>query len=338
MKEYFLGVDVGGTKTHCLISDQNGKAIGFGEAGPGNHEGVGYDGLFQALKASSDLAIIQAGISPDEISGGGFGIAGYDWPSERQLTLDVIGKLNLKAKIEAVNDAVVGMLAGASRGWGVGVDAGTGDNVYGINPAGQIAHMTGCGEFFGEYGGSGSVVLRAVQAVSYQWSGRGGPTALSEAFIKLAGAKNLDDLLEGLSQGSYNLWSEAAPVVFKVANEGDQVARDAIAWVARELAESTLAIIRKLKMEKSGFEVVMIGSMFNGGEVFITPFQKRILEGAPKAEFVKLNVPPVVGGVLLGMKVAGKDPIECRGRLIQTTTDLLNQKSIPENVEISKDS
>jgi len=334
MREYFLGVDVGGTKTHCLISDQDGKAVGFGEAGPGNHEGVGYEGLFEALKISSDLAVAHAGITKDEIMGGGFGIAGYDWPSERQPTLDVISKLKLKAKIDAVNDAVVGMLAGANRGWGVGVDAGTGDNVYGINPDGQVAHMTGCGEFFGEYGGSGSVVLRAVQSVSYQWSGRGGPTALSEAFIKLAGARDLDDLLEGLSQGNYNLWSEAAPLVFKTAKEGDQVAREVIAWVARELAESALAVIRKLKMEKSVFEVVMIGSMFNGGEVFITPFKNRILQDAPKTEFVKLNVPPVVGGVLLGMKVAGRNPIEYRERLIETTTGMLCSNNHSNEKEI----
>jgi len=323
MKEYFLGVDVGGTKTHCLIADQDGNAIGFGEAGPGNHEGVGYEGLFQALKISSDLAIQQAGISASDIVGGGFGIAGYDWPSERPLTLEVIRKLNFKAKIEVVNDAVVGMLAGASRGWGIGVNAGTGDNVYGLNPSGQIAHMTGCGEFFGEYGGSGSVVMRAVQMISYQWSGRGGSTALSEAFIELAGAKDLDDLLEGLSQGGYSLWSEAAPVVFKIAKDGDKVAREVIAWVAGELAESALAVIQKLKLDQSDFEVVMIGSMFHGGEVFIAPFQTRILQVAPKAEFVKLAVPPVVGGVLLGMKCAERHPLMVREHLIQSTSSLL---------------
>lgn len=232
----------------------------------------------------------------------------------------------MNAKIEAVNDAVVGMLAGASRGWGVGVDAGTGDNVYGLNPEGKIAHMTGCGEFFGEYGGSGSVVMRAVQMISYQWSGRGPETALSEAFIKLAGAKDLEDLLEGLSQGMYNLWSEAAPEVFRVANEGDKIARDVLGWVAGELAESTLAVIGQLKLEKKSFEVVMIGSMFNGGAVFINPFTKRVSKGAPKAEFIKLAVPPVVGGVLLGMKTAGKDPLAVRDNLIQSTIKIVAKR------------
>jgi N-acetylglucosamine kinase-like BadF-type ATPase len=33
---YFLGVDAGGTKTHALITDETGQAVGFGAGGPGN--------------------------------------------------------------------------------------------------------------------------------------------------------------------------------------------------------------------------------------------------------------------------------------------------------------
>lgn len=71
MKDYYLGVDVGGTKTHCLIADEKGTAIGFGETGPGNHEGVGYEGLYEALRESSQQAIKQAGIPQDQIRGQG---------------------------------------------------------------------------------------------------------------------------------------------------------------------------------------------------------------------------------------------------------------------------
>ena len=49
MTAYFLGVDIGGTKSHALIADETGRAIGFGEAGPGNYEDVGYAGLATAL-------------------------------------------------------------------------------------------------------------------------------------------------------------------------------------------------------------------------------------------------------------------------------------------------
>ena len=31
---YFLGIDIGGTKSHALIADEEGRAVGFGQAGP----------------------------------------------------------------------------------------------------------------------------------------------------------------------------------------------------------------------------------------------------------------------------------------------------------------
>ncbi len=42
---YYLGVDVGGTKTHALIADESGRAVGFAQAGTGSWEVVGYNGL-----------------------------------------------------------------------------------------------------------------------------------------------------------------------------------------------------------------------------------------------------------------------------------------------------
>src|SRR5512136_56265 len=103
MKRYFLGVDVGGTKTHALIADESGQASGFGEAGPGNHEGVGYDGLAAALQIAIEQALARAGISRRQIAGAGFGVGGYDWPSEREPTLRAIGTLGIHAPLEAVN-------------------------------------------------------------------------------------------------------------------------------------------------------------------------------------------------------------------------------------------
>ncbi len=36
MTQYFLGVDAGGTKTHALVINDCGEAVGFGRGGPGN--------------------------------------------------------------------------------------------------------------------------------------------------------------------------------------------------------------------------------------------------------------------------------------------------------------
>ena len=84
---YFLGVDAGGTKTHALIADEIGQAVGFGLAGPGNWESVGYDGLTRNLLDITAQALEMAKINLSQLTGTGMGLAGYDWPSQRQAHL-----------------------------------------------------------------------------------------------------------------------------------------------------------------------------------------------------------------------------------------------------------
>lgn len=59
--KYFLGIDVGASKTHALIVDETGRAIGFGKAWGGNHQTVGYDGLENVLRESFGQACEMAG-------------------------------------------------------------------------------------------------------------------------------------------------------------------------------------------------------------------------------------------------------------------------------------
>src|SRR4030042_4801437 len=151
MSSYYLGVDIGGTKSHALIADSEGNAVGFGTFGPGNHEEVGYEGLRIALQTVTQKALVMAGLKIEQISAGGFGVAGYDWPSERQPTLEAIETIGLKAPVEAVNDTIIGLLAGASQDWGVAVVAGTGTNCRGWGKDHKVGRGAGGGD--GEKGG-----------------------------------------------------------------------------------------------------------------------------------------------------------------------------------------
>ena len=105
MSNYFLGVDTGATKSHALIADENGRILGFGEAGPGNWETVGWDGTRRTLDVIMAQATDSAGITRTQITGAGFGLAGYDWPEDRQPHIDIIRNLGLIAQFEIVNDA-----------------------------------------------------------------------------------------------------------------------------------------------------------------------------------------------------------------------------------------
>jgi N-acetylglucosamine kinase-like BadF-type ATPase len=323
MDKYFLGVDVGGTKSHALIADETGRALGLGVGGAGNYEAVGYQGLTETLNAITNEALGMAGISKDRLTAAGFGIAGYDWPVEREPTRQAIQTLGLSAPFEFVNDTIVGLLAGAIQGWGVAVVAGTSCNCRGRDRQGREGRTTGNGPQLGDYAGATELVAKAVQAVALAWTQRGPATRLTEAFIDLTNATDVVDLLEGLALERYQLSAAAAPVVFQVADEGDEVAQETICWAGRELGSLAIGVIRQLGFERLDFEVVLIGSMFKGSPTLIETMSATIHRVAPKARLVRLKAPPVVGGVLLGMEQVGVGHDNIRLTLIETTNAIL---------------
>jgi N-acetylglucosamine kinase-like BadF-type ATPase len=319
---YFLGVDVGGTKTHAMLAGEDCRVLGFGEAGPGNHEGVGYPGLEAAMAEAVGQALRQAGLTIHQVSGAGFGVGGYDWPSEREPTLRSIHTLGLAAPLELVNDALLGLIAGARQGWGIAVVGGTGCNCWGWDASHRTAHVTGAGGQMGEAAGAGDLVQEAVARISRFWSHRGPPTRLVEAFVDYTGAKDLDDLIEGLVMQRYALDTRAAPLIFQVAAAGDPVACQVITWAGESLADLANGVIRQLHLADQPFEVILVGSLYNGGELLIGPMRQAILRLAPRAQLVKLEAPPVVGGVLLGMQQAGLETADRRKPLIAAARGL----------------
>src|SRR5215216_5939399 len=300
---YYLGADLGATKTHTLIVDENGRALGFGESGPGNHESVGYDGMFNSMQHGLEQALHAAGLTRADIAGAGFGVAGYDWSSEYDETASVIQKLGFSAPYKFVNDAVPGLVAGAEEGWGVVVVSGTGSNCRGWDREHKReGRVTGHGVLMGEGAGGTELMHRCMQIVGYSWTKRLPKTALADAIIAHVGAKDLEDLMRGYTTYEYQVGAEAARIVFRVAEEGDEVASDLLRWAGNELGEMANAVIRQLEFENLAFDVVMTGSMFEVGAMLIEPMRETIQKLASKARFVRLSLPPVIGAVMLGLE------------------------------------
>jgi N-acetylglucosamine kinase-like BadF-type ATPase len=327
MPDYFLGVDIGNTKSHALIATAQGETVGFAAGSPGNHEVLGVDGFRQALHRITDAVLTSARIEHAQLRGAGFGIAGYDWPSDLPLMRREIDGLGLDAPYEVVNDSLIGLFAGARRGWGVVVSAGTSSNCRGLNPQGREGRITGNGATFGEYGGGVELVYRALDAISRAWSLRGPQTALAQVFVHHTGAADVSDLLEGIARGRYRVQATDAPLVFQAASQGDAVAQELILWISRELGNLAVGVIRQLEIEQAEFEVVMAGSFYKGSPLIAPTMRPVIHAVAPHAELVRLEAPPVVGAALLGMQAAGLDFTRVRQALIKTTHTYLAQAS-----------
>jgi N-acetylglucosamine kinase-like BadF-type ATPase len=319
MTKFYLGVDIGSSKSQAIIVDKLGRVHGFGEGGPGNHEVVGYAGLQDTLKVITAEALQSAGVANEHIIGAGFGVSGYDWPSERALTMRAIQTLGLNAHIELVNDTLLGLIAGAEQGWGIAVVAGSGENCWGRNPQGKIGRMTGHGSTMGEYGGASTIAEKTIRVVSEEWSQRGPPTSLTQVLLEATGALDIDDLVEGLTQARYQVGAEITPHVFRAAKEADSVALEVVRWAGEQLGNMVNGVARQLNFQDESFDVVEMGGVFNAGKLLTDPLHATVLKAAPGARFVPLSTPPVVGAALLAMEHTEVDLGTARKALLAQT-------------------
>ncbi len=321
--KYFLGVDVGSSKTHALIVDETGHCVGFGRSGGGNHQGVGYEGLTDVLRESFSQACETSGVNVASISGAGFGVAGCDFPSDREPHLQAIASLGLSCPVEVVNDGMNGLLAGATRGIGVNVTAGSSNNCRGRGQNGKEGRIVGNGIAFGEFGGAYEIAARGLQMVNYAWIKRIPPTALTQIYIKATGAKDEMDLMEGLSNGSYRLTASLAIRVMEAARQEDSAACDVMEWAGKELGWLAVSVARQIDMENEEVEIIQSGSVFEAGELIMKPMHRLVLRNCPKARLIRLDGPPVVGAVILGMEQTGFDGYAIRQNIIRTAKELV---------------
>lgn len=321
--KYFLGIDVGSSKTHALITDETGCCVGFGKAWGGNHQSAGYDGTESIMKESFEQARAMSGVDVAHIAGAGFGVAGYDFPSDRDSHLKAISALGLSCPVEVVNDGMNGLLAGATRGIGVNVTAGSSNNCRGRNKNGKEGRIVGNGPTFGEYGGAIEIVYRALQMVNYAWIKRRPPTTLTKILLEAVDAKNEMDLMEGVSSERYHLFPFMAVQIIEAAKAGDAAAREIVHWAGEELGWLAVSVARQIEMENDEVEIIQSGSVFEAGEIITNPMRNIVLQHCPRAKLIRLDGPPVVGAVILGMEQASFDGYAVRENIVRTAKEVM---------------
>jgi hypothetical protein len=83
-------------------------------------------------------------------------------------------------------------------------------------------------------------------------------------------------------------------------------------------------VIRQLEFENLKFDVVLSGGMFEGGPLLIDPMRETIQRVAPDTRLVRLEVPPVIGAVLVGMeKGDAEDGCEVRKTLSESLKNFM---------------
>jgi len=213
---------------------------------------------------------------------------------------------------------VNGILAGTTQGIGVNVSAGSGVNCCGRGPDGEEGRIVGNSTNFGEFGGGNEIVWKGLHMVNYAWIKRIPPTELTTIYLDASGAKDELDLMEGLSNEKYHLSPYIAVQIFEAAEAGDSAAREVVQWAGEELGWLAVSVVRQIGMDEDEVEIVQSGSIFEGGEMLDQSMRSVVSKYVPNSRIIRLDAPPVIGPVLLGMQIAGLNGYEVRENLIQS--------------------
>ena len=166
---------------------------------------------------------------------------------------------------------------------------------------GRSAEFSGNSIRNGEYGGAGEMIFLAQQKISQIWTGRENTSILVGRLIEITGAKNIQDLVEGLVRGRYQLDAEFAPIILEVAQAGDPIALEIVWFNAHELVKSVQAVANQLDLADTPFELVMSGSLLTKSSYYRDIFIEIIQHHLPKAKPILLEIPPVAGAAMMAM-------------------------------------
>ncbi len=296
-----LGVDGGGTKTDVVVADLEGRARCTVRVGCTNHETVGLVAAMAELERGVRDVLTGAGAAPGDVDVAAFGLAGLDWRSDELAIGGALDAFGLGGERILVNDSMIALRAGSSRGWGVVSSIGTGAVTAGIARDGRTCRTMSVG--WGEPCGASSLVADALHAIAAAHHRTGPPTVLTELVLEAFGAVEVVTLFEDLSRGRRRVDGRHAPLVQQAVDAGDRVAADVIDRSAVQHAAMVVGIADQLAMCDDEFELVTAGGVHTGGGRFVDRFVAHVHDHCPGAMVVPLTAPPVTGAIGLALDV-----------------------------------
>ncbi len=301
---YVLGVDVGGSKTHCIVADENGNSIAEGFGGAGNYQVCGIEEASAAMRTAVESAWQAAGISRKEIACAVFGISGADGPEDFAVLCPAVQKIMGDTKTEVVHDAWLGLRAATQDYVGIVSICGTGAGHAGRNREGQTLTLRNLDFITGNYGGGGEITRKAMHYAFRSEEGTWKKSGLEKAVPPVFGCRNMEEVCAHLRHHEMTKAQKyQMPIeVFRLAREGDTVSGEILSGMGHDLGRYAAAVCKRLHMCEEAVPAVLIGSIFQTREpILIDAYMTALHEDAPKAYAVIPEEAPVTGAVNLAL-------------------------------------
>lgn len=302
---YFLGIDAGGTKTHCMIADEQERVLAEAVAGAAQHQIYGIEQTRRSLKDAIGEALQKAGLMLSDIDYGVFGMSGADEEEDFALLLPTVQDIMEAVPFQVVHDAWIGFYSATEEDMGVASICGTGAGHVGRNSHGETLTLRNLNYITGNYGGGADLADKALHFAFRSEEGTWDKSLLEELVPPVFGVEKMEQVCHFLrtEEVTGKQRFQLPIIVFEAANKGDKVAQEIIQEMGYQEGRYAAAIITRLGMQKEKVPVVLIGSLFRTGSPYlIEPYKKAVHEICPEAYLIIPDKAPVTGAIRLARK------------------------------------
>jgi N-acetylglucosamine kinase-like BadF-type ATPase len=240
---FFLGIDGGGSKTRCILGNEN-SLLGSGSSTGCNVLRVGEVCAQSSLQAAIHEACVQAGVSPRDITRTCAGVAGGGRREIASILQRVLAGI-VGGEVAITGDTEIAFEAAFGSGPGVVVISGTGSMAYGKNEQGETARAGGWGHAISDEGSGHWIGAAAIRA-AMRARDRRERSGLLQELMDALGAKSVEELVVVVNENPEPDFAALFPRVLSAADAGDPIAGAVLKRAGSELAELAETVIRRL--------------------------------------------------------------------------------------------
>ena len=301
---HVIGIDAGGTKTVCLLADEQGRIVSRVRGEGANLQAAGELQVEKILHKVMDDAIDSRAIAPAAIC---LGIAGVDRPNDAATVRAIMKRIGFNSRVLIVNDALIALETGAPGQPGIVIISGTGSIAYGRNAAGEAARAGGWGYVLGDEGSGYWIGRAALRAVLRAADHRGPDTILTPLLLEHFNVTQPQLLLHEIyhQQLKPAAIGALAQCVHTAFLQGDSAAIGILRGAAEELEGGALSVARRLGLMYESFGFILSGGIFRAVPWLELELKRRLPLSAPRCVVTLLDREPAEGAVLLALQEAG---------------------------------
>ena len=300
--KYILGIDQGGSKTHAVVADSDGKIMGMGKSYGACHSSSSLEYAMGAILEAAGQALETCRLTREDIVSVVGGLTGIDWDDEAALLEESIQKYFPLADVKVVNDSIIAMRAATRKDRCGILCAGSG-----LNCAVQNKEECFVYGFYipDEYQGGWSLGKRAVQAVFDSHMGLLAETSLTKRILDYFHVDTVDKLLymrvKGMIKSSDYL--NLPIMIEEEAFADDSVAVQIWKDYGEVIAGFLVARMDKMGIAGENVDIVLSGSIFKCRfQEFHNVVKERILSNIPNANIIEACYEPVMGAVAMALQ------------------------------------